>query len=144
MIRHLLKLAWNRKRSNALVIVEVFAAFLVLFVVGTGVAHVAGNAKVPLGYEWRDVWSVTCNPVRLDTPEEMAAYVASMDRLVREARALPGVRAATAVFSVPYDDSRYEMGFEPDGKRLQVEFLDVGDEFASSTNPRSSESPRFK
>ena len=35
MIRHFLKLAWRRKRGNALLIVEVFASFLVVFAVAT-------------------------------------------------------------------------------------------------------------
>ena len=30
MTRHLLKLVWNRKRSNALIILEIFFSFLVL------------------------------------------------------------------------------------------------------------------
>ena len=35
MIRHLLKLVWNRKRSNALIAVEIFISFLVVFGVVT-------------------------------------------------------------------------------------------------------------
>ena len=35
MLRHVLKLTWNRRRANALVAVEVAAAFLVLFVLGS-------------------------------------------------------------------------------------------------------------
>ena len=35
MIRHLLKLVWNRKRANTLILVEIFISFLVVFVVAT-------------------------------------------------------------------------------------------------------------
>ena len=35
MIRHLLKLVWNRKRANALIILEIFISFLVLVAVLT-------------------------------------------------------------------------------------------------------------
>ena len=33
MIKHLLKLVWNRKRANALIVAEIFISFLVLFAV---------------------------------------------------------------------------------------------------------------
>ena len=33
MIRHLFKLVWNRKRANALLVVEIFFSFLVVFAV---------------------------------------------------------------------------------------------------------------
>ena len=36
MIRHLLKLVWNRKRTNALIIAEIFLSFIVIFAVLTG------------------------------------------------------------------------------------------------------------
>ena len=35
MTRHLLKLVWNRKRTNALIILEIFFSFLVVFLVAT-------------------------------------------------------------------------------------------------------------
>ena len=35
MIRHLFKLVWNRKRTNVLIILEIFFSFLVVFLVST-------------------------------------------------------------------------------------------------------------
>ncbi len=37
MTRHLFKLVWNRKRTNALIILEIFFSFLVVFLVAIGV-----------------------------------------------------------------------------------------------------------
>ena len=43
MIRHVLKLIWNRKRTNFLMVLEIFVSFIVLFaVVGLGV-YTAGQ-----------------------------------------------------------------------------------------------------
>ena len=36
MIRHLLRLVWNRKRANALIVAEIFVSFLVIFVAELG------------------------------------------------------------------------------------------------------------
>ena len=58
MIRHLFKLVWNRKRTNALIILEIFFAFLVLFIVGTLGIFLWDNIHQPLGFSSKDVWTV--------------------------------------------------------------------------------------
>ena len=59
MIRHLLKLVWNRKRANALIVAEMFVSFLVIFAVLTGAVTVLGGWGKPIGYQWRNVWDVS-------------------------------------------------------------------------------------
>ena len=51
MIRHLFHLTWNRKRSTALVFLELFGCFLVLCAVATGAAYTIDN--------WRRRWDST-------------------------------------------------------------------------------------
>lgn len=58
MIRHLFKLIWNRKRANALVIVEIFVCFLVLFAVSTLSLYSWTNYHKPLGFAYENVFSV--------------------------------------------------------------------------------------
>lgn len=130
MIRHLLKLAWNRKKSNALVIVEVFASFLVVFVVATSVAYIRGNAKLPLGFDARDVWSVRCSNGTEVNQGKLSEHLADMDRLVREVEAVPGVEHVGATFAVPYENSRALMSIPKDSGYVDLEFLDVSDSFA--------------
>ena len=48
MMRHLLRLVWNRKRMNALLILEIFFSFLVVFVVGTLAMFFWSNYQRPL------------------------------------------------------------------------------------------------
>jgi len=56
MIGHLFKLIWNRRRTNFLILVELFCCFLVLCTVLT----IAGDYLIcttqPLGYEYQQVW----------------------------------------------------------------------------------------
>ena len=59
MIRHLLKLVWNRKRANALIVAEIFVSFLVIFAVLTGAVSSLGGWNKPLGFDWHDVWDVS-------------------------------------------------------------------------------------
>ena len=50
MIRHLFKLIWNRKRTNLLMMTEIFVSFLVLFAVVALAVYCADNWRRPLGF----------------------------------------------------------------------------------------------
>ena len=58
MIRHLFKLIWNRKRASALVIVEIFVCFLVLFAVLTLSIYSYQNYQRPIGFAYKNVFSL--------------------------------------------------------------------------------------
>ena len=58
MIRHLFKLIWNRKRASALVIVEIFVCFLVLFAVLTLSIYSYQNYQRPIGFAYQNVFSL--------------------------------------------------------------------------------------
>jgi len=58
MIRQLMKLCWNRKRAQALVVVEVFFSFFVLFAVMAVAVYNLDNYRRPLGFDYHDVLNV--------------------------------------------------------------------------------------
>ena len=58
MIRHLLRIVWNRRRTNLLISIEIFLSFLVLATVLILGLYLADNYRQPLGYSYQDVWSV--------------------------------------------------------------------------------------
>lgn len=59
MIKHLFRLMWNKKRSHVLLIVEILAAFLVLFGVTSLITYNLSNYRQPLGYDYRDAWTIS-------------------------------------------------------------------------------------
>jgi putative ABC transport system permease protein len=59
MIRHLLALTWNRRRTNLLLMVEIFVAFMVLVALCTLGIWGWRTYHAPLGYSLEDVWKVT-------------------------------------------------------------------------------------
>jgi putative ABC transport system permease protein len=105
MIGHLLKLAWRRKSSSALLLVELLASFVVVFVVATSVLYLALCWRLPLGYDWRGVWSVEIDRMKTTddtwTPEEVQGYA----RLLREGAAIEGIQAIAGSMNAPYDFS---------------------------------------
>ena len=61
MVQHFFKLIWNKKRSNALLIIEVMVAFLILFgVMSLLTYHYQNNAR-PLGFAYEQVWALNIN-----------------------------------------------------------------------------------
>ena len=58
MIRHLFRLIWNKKKSHALLIVEIWASFIVLFGLSSLIVYNVSNYREPLGFTYENVWAV--------------------------------------------------------------------------------------
>jgi putative ABC transport system permease protein len=58
MIKQLIKLIWNRRRSNVFIILEILATFLVLSGVATFGLHYWHRFRQPLGFSYENVWSI--------------------------------------------------------------------------------------
>ena len=127
MISHLLKLAWRRKSSSALLLVELLASFVVVFVVATSVVFLASCWRLPLGYEWRNVWSISVERLRTTddtwTPEEVQGYA----RLLREGASIEGVQAIAGAMNAPYDHSTSNGDRPFGGRQVQMEFAEFTD-----------------
>jgi len=104
MIRHLLKMVWNRRGANALVAVEMLVSFLVLLGVTTLAVTYADNVRQPVGFDYRNV-------LRLDVDYRGAGGPADSDTLqtLRQVllalRGLPGVEAVATVGPAPFSRS---------------------------------------
>lgn len=104
MTRHLLRLMWNRKRQNLLLIVEIFVAFLIVVVVSVMAVHFGYNATQPLGFSSQDVWALE---VRRTTGPGQPGGDVEADRevfrqVMAELAARPEVTALSGAFAGPY------------------------------------------
>lgn len=103
MILHLIKLVWNRKRTNGLVVVEIGISFLVLCAVLTWAAYYWNLYHQPMGFSIDRLWNVRFGFSRTqDRPTEDEST--TMPRRLYEAiRAFEEVETAAIVPSaVPY------------------------------------------
>lgn len=102
MIKHLFKLVWKRKRSNALLILEIFISFLVLSVLVTLAIHFGGLYSTPKGFSYEDVLHVSIQTFEetddIWTPED----VENTRQLLLAVRAFPEVQAVASVAYGPY------------------------------------------
>lgn len=128
MIRHLLKLVWNRKRANALVIVEIFFSFLVVFVLATTALFLASNYRRPLGFDWTDLWTVSIDVGQQTNDEYTPEQVETFAQVLREAEQLDRVGSAAGVLSAPYSGSSSQTVMSlGDGPPQEIEINEVTD-----------------
>lgn len=114
MIKHILKLIWNKKRANALLFTEVFFSFLIVF---AGSAFCIKSFRAyfsPAGFETEHIWWVQGDLSSLDS----AALTDTKRLLKQELLNIEGVEAASfAGYAIPFTGSMWgrgskEMGFE--------------------------------
>jgi putative ABC transport system permease protein len=120
MIRHLLKLVWNRKRANALMILETCVSFLVVFAVLTLGLFFLDNYRRPLGFEWKNVLNVRLGMGPSGGPGSSPEQAATFARLVQEVRSLGPVEAVAASWVVPFDQGGLATVYKVNGKRVEM------------------------
>jgi putative ABC transport system permease protein len=127
MIRHLMKLVWNRKRFNFLITVEIFVSFLVLFVVMMFIVYYANNYRQPLGFDYENVWNVN-----IDVKQQSDDYFTpEQQELTRQlylaVRDMPEVESVASILSAPYQVGGSFGGMEINGKDIMYERGEVTD-----------------
>jgi len=127
VIKHLLKMVWNRKRINGLIMVEIFVSFIVLFVVLTATAYYISNYYKPLGYNIQDVWIINVNS-RL--PHEGYGDVRSqgLRQLELAMRDMPEIESVGWMYAGPYARSTWTNGRHIGGKQIYIEINRASDD----------------
>ena len=129
MIRHLLRLTWNRKRSTLLLLLELFVTFLVVALVSTTAIYQAANWHRPLGFDPTGVLVARIDYQRSSDDFFEPAEAEGFARLLQEVRSLPEVESAAGCHVVPFDLSSMESQFEHDGERFDSSLNEVTDDF---------------
>ena len=117
MIPHALKLVWNRKRMNALIVLEILISFIVVFAVVAGISIFTINYGRPLGFDYQNV-------VTLDVELPSGSQEESGDRmqaLIRAAKHFEGVESAAAVQFQPYFPGRNVGRWDINGKLIDFD-----------------------
>lgn len=138
MTRHLLRLVWNRKRSNLLVALEILLSFLVLTAVTTLAVFYADNYRRPLGFDVDRIWTVTVemneagrsSVIRqsdgAEAPQAPDAKararherLARIGQLLLAIRDMPEVEAVAGAAITPYSGNTWNSDIEVGGRRYR-------------------------
>ncbi|WP_221393452.1 ABC transporter permease [Dyadobacter sp. NIV53] len=94
MLRHLFKLIWNKKGSHSLLIIEIWASFMVLFGVLSLIVYNLNNYLQPIGFEYEQVWNLD-----LANNQDTVEVAAKLQRVLQQVRASKEVESATRMSS---------------------------------------------
>lgn len=135
MALHLLKLIWNRKRANFLIVTEILLSFLVLAGVTTMAVHYWRNYQAPLGFSYERIWDVVVRVPRglESSPEQTRARLAQMVRLVEAARQMPEVESVAHIQMPTFRNWQWNSDLTlPDGRRVEFNGNRGGDSLAAT------------
>lgn len=111
MIRHLFLLVWNRKRENALIILELIAAFVVVFFICGNAAYQVKLYNEPLGFDYADMHAVQISV----SGEWSESDGKTLEQVLLSLRSEPSVRFAHVVRIPMFVRWRWTNTFNADG-----------------------------
>ena len=131
MIKHILTLIWNKKKSNFLLFLEIFFSFMILFAVLSFIVSQARVYNVPLGFDTKDVWMVYLEG---NEPDADTLEVGNTKKLLyQELKALPEIKdvSFTANYA-PFMGNTWSTGTDDNGFELQTDLF-WADEYYAKT-----------
>lgn len=131
MIRHLLKMVWNRKRTNFLIILEIFVSFLVLFGVVVSGVYLSTNYRQPLGFAYQNVWDVEVHQQGNGEAEGNALPAVSVRQMAQALQELEEVESVTGIGYAPYSQSSSSSTTKITGRSIRYEHNQATDNLAS-------------
>jgi putative ABC transport system permease protein len=137
MTLHLLKMVWNRKRTNLLIILEIFVSFLILFSVVAFGIYCINNYQLPMGFSSQNVWAISVNPQTycygpcvLSEPALQEKY----KQLLSAVRNFSQVSSVAAVIRVPYTNNGMIHTFDQDARYFFYQYDEVSEGFKNVMN----------
>lgn len=127
MLRHLLKLIWKRKTRNMMLSLEILLAFVIVFAIAAFSARNVQLYRLPIGFQYQQLWAVRI----LADDKDGAAQAPVYDTMQRALRELPEVEQVAFASHGPFSNStmRTEVQLPASGKSLQVDMVEVSDDF---------------
>ena len=111
MTRHILKLIWNRKRTNLLMMAEILVSFLVLFAVTALGVYTADNWRRPIGYSIDNVWAIAVDMKQTSDDDSTATQQETLTQLLLALKNTPEIVHSAGTMLTPYQmgssNSRY-------------------------------------
>ena len=134
MFKHLLKLIWNKKKQNALLITEIFVSFLVMFGVFTMLVYSFRNYRQPMGFNYDNVWVINFTPPEKITSNDSA--IIFQDALMNTIKSMPQVSevsycGSNVPFSMNTSNTNINSG---KGKRAMSNIYNAGPDYLKVLN----------
>ncbi|MCF2444829.1 FtsX-like permease family protein [Dyadobacter sp. CY345] len=128
MIRHLFKLIWNKKKTHSLLIIEIWASFMVLFGLATLITYNVKNYLEPLGFEYENVWAITLN-----NNQDTMAVAEKVQTIFQSVKGFPEVESLSRMSDAyPFSHSNNSRTVKYKNSNVQIGVV-IADENLSKT-----------
>jgi len=133
MTRNLLRLIWNRKRQNFLIMLELFFSFLILFAMFTLVINHYRTYNQPAGFDYENVWTITRTSGATGSQAIARDSALLLDRVVKQqVKSMSGIAEASYTGSnTPYSGNRSTVHLEHDKASVNSDFFVTEDSYAN-------------
>ena len=129
MIKSMFKLIWKRKRRSALMIVEMFISFLLLFALFAMVLTNVRSYIEPTGFDYQNVWVMKMDIWGKGLSDEQNELI--IDQLKRNISTMPDVLSfSNTTSNFPYVQSTYSTTMHYNDLRISTNRVRSDDNFA--------------
>ena len=130
MIGHIIKLIWNKKGSNSLMLLELILSFLVLFSAISYVLFNYDRLSLPLGFETKNKWMIYLDSYDDRDSIEVAEI---QNKLYLELSQMPNIKSVAFSHSVtPYSQSTWQSSSDDMGFEITSRFIYVDEHFGQN------------
>ncbi len=142
MLSHLFKLIWNKKKQNFLLILEMFISFIVMFAVFTLLVYYYHNYKLPVGFEYENVWAVNYNsPDDIKSADSLVMFQQSVKQVMKAMNEIDEVSFCSN--NLPFSMNESNTGVEYNKKQVLTNVYTAEDSYASVLNMKLLEGRWF-
>jgi len=129
MIRHLFKLIWNKKKSHSLLIIEIWASFMVLFGLASLIIYNVRNYIQPLGFDYENVWTIN-----LSNNQDTLAVQEKMETIVQKVKGFAEVESVSRMSNYPFSHSNNSHTVKYKNSSTNLHFIVADENLAKTIN----------
>lgn len=129
MILHVFKLIWNRKRTNFLMVLEIFVSFIVLFaVVGLGV-YTLDNWRRPIGFSVDNIWNIDVDMKQTSDDYFDEKQSESIRQVMLALKEFPEIESTAGTMLAPYQFGSSSSSYDWRGRQIEFGVTEATDGF---------------
>jgi putative ABC transport system permease protein len=125
MVQHLFKLLWKKRKSNFLIMLEIFVAFFILFAVSSLSVYFYRGYIKPSGINAENVWVAYIDFNSSDDSLNRG----NRELLRQRLKSYKEIKSFSFGSHFPYGNSNSNRGFDYNGKKYRSETMAVEDAF---------------
>ena len=130
MLTHLIKLIWNKKKQNFLLLLEIFIAFIGLCAGFTLILYPYNNYKLPQGFEDENVWAVDFNTkVEINSLDSLQIFRESVRQVLLSMNGVEDVTYSSVNY--PYSGNGSNTALKVNNMETWANFYTTEDNYAN-------------